>query len=269
MIHRGDQDQVMANSEDVGTSVPIMGVNVAAMRYQEALQRIDQHLSTGIPLRVAFANANLLNLARTAPPLRELLNDFLVFNDGVAVDLACRAIHNRAFPENLNGTDFIPAFLSGTRHQLRVFLLGGIPGVAQVSQRNLARKYPRHKFVGTHTGFFSDSDAPEIIRSIRSTDADILLVGMGNPRQEWWLARHLEATGCTIGFAIGAFIDFSAGRTTRAPQIIRAMRAEWLFRLALEPRRLMRRYTVDTGQFLFAALHERYQQTAPRSTRYR
>jgi len=259
----------MSISEGVGTSVPIMGVNVAAMRRQEALQCIDQRLSTGNPLRVAFANANLLNLARTAPPLREVLHDFLVFNDGVALDLACRAIHNRAFPENLNGTDFIPAFLSGTRHQLRVFLLGGVPGVAEVSQRNLARKYPRHRFVGTHTGFFSDSDTPRIVRAIRAANADILLVGMGNPRQEWWLARHLEATGCTIGFAIGAFIDFSAGRTTRAPQIIRAMHAEWLFRLALEPRRLMRRYTVDTSQFLFAALHERYRQTTARGTRYR
>ena len=239
-------------------SIPIMGVNVALMRRDEALQHIDNAFSNGTVLTVAFANANLLNLARNAPGFREAVNRFLVLNDGVALDFATWLIHGRTFPDNLNGTDLTPSFLAGTAHQLRVFILGGTPGVAETSLRNLAAKYPRHKFVGAHSGFFAESEIPDIVRSIRDSEADVLLVGMGNPRQERWLAHHLDDTGCTLGFAIGAFIDFSAGNVTRAPRIFQTLRIEWLFRLALEPRRLLKRYTVTTGKFFFAALRERY-----------
>lgn len=237
-------------------SIPIMGVNIALMRRDEALQHIDDAFSNGAKLSVAFANANLLNLARAAPAFRDALSRFLVLNDGIALDVASRLIHGRTFPDNLNGTDFTPSFLAATSHQLRVFILGGEPGVADTSLCRLSRIYPRHAFVGAHSGFFDDSDNEDVVRSIRDSNADVLLVGMGNPRQEWWLANHFRHTGCQLGFAIGAFVDFSAGRIRRAPQLLRTLRAEWLFRLAIEPQRLVKRYTIDTAQFLAAAVRE-------------
>jgi len=237
-------------------SIPIMGVNIALMRRGEALQHIDDAFSNGAALCIAFANANLLNLARAVPAFREILDRFLVLNDGIALDVASRLIHGRRFPDNLNGTDFTPSFLAGTSHQLRVFILGGAPGVADASLRQLSRTYPRHTFVGAHSGFFENTDNADIVRSIRDSNADVLLVGMGNPRQVWWLPNHFCDTGCKLGFAIGAFIDFSAGNIRRAPQLFRTLRAEWMFRLALEPQRLAKRYTVDTAQFFGAALRE-------------
>jgi alpha-1,3-mannosyltransferase len=237
-------------------SIPIMGVNIALMRRDEALRHIDDAFSNGTALSVAFANANLLNLARTTPTFREILSRFLVLNDGIALNVASRLIHGRTFPDNLNGTDFTPSFLAGTSHQFRVFILGGEPGVADASLRQLSQIYTRHTFVGAHSGFFEEADNEEIIRSIRESKADVLLVGMGNPRQEWWLANHFRDTGCKLGLAIGAFVDFSAGRVRRAPQLFRTLRVEWMFRLALEPQRLVKRYTVDTAQFFGAALWE-------------
>jgi exopolysaccharide biosynthesis WecB/TagA/CpsF family protein len=237
-------------------SIPIMGVNIALMRRDAALRHIDDAFSNGAEMSVAFANANLLNLARTAPAFRDALSRFLVLNDGIALDVASRLIHGRTFPDNLNGTDFTPLFLAGTSHQLRVFILGGEPGVADTSLRRLSRIYPRHTFVGAHSGFFPDADNTDIVRSIRDSNADVLLVGMGNPRQEWWLAEHFRDTGCKLGFAIGAFVDFSAGNIRRAPQLFRTLRAEWMFRLALEPQRLAKRYTFDTARFFGAALRE-------------
>jgi alpha-1,3-mannosyltransferase len=248
-------------------SIPIMGVNIALMRRDEVLRHIDDAFSNGAALPIAFANANLLNLARTAPTFRDILSRFLVLNDGIALDVASRLIHGRRFPDNLNGTDFTPSFLAGTSHQLRVFILGGEPGVAEASLSRLSRIYPRHTFVGAHSGFFDDADNEHIVRAIRDSHADVLLVGMGNPRQEWWLANHFRDTGCKLGFAIGAFVDFSAGRIRRAPQLFRNLRAEWLFRLALEPQRLVKRYTVDTGQFLGAALREGYEKRLRNSFR--
>ncbi len=243
-----------------------MGVNIAGIRRDVALRHIDDAFSNGTVLTVAFANANLLNLARNAPAYRATVNGFLVLNDGVALDFATWLIHGRAFPDNLNGTDFTPSFLAGTSHQLRVFILGGAPGIAEMSLRSLAATYPRHKFVGAHSGFFAEGDIAEIVRSIRDSKADVLLVGMGNPKQEWWLAHHLRDTGCKLGFAIGAFIDFSAGNVPRAPRIFQMLRVEWLFRLVLEPRRLLKRYTITTGKFFLAALRERYRQKGARSS---
>jgi alpha-1,3-mannosyltransferase len=234
-----------------------MGVNVAVMRREEALRHIDDAFSNDDMLPVAFANANLLNHARSDPAFRDVLNEFFILNDGVALDFATWLIHGRTFPDNLNGTDFTPSFLAGTTHELRVFILGGAPGIAETCQQKLASMYPRHKFVGAHSGFFAESDVKRIVQLIRDSQADIVLVGMGNPKQEWWILRHLRDTGCKLGFGIGAFLDFSAGNVTRAPKILQRLRLEWLFRLALEPRRLFKRYTVDTGQFLLAALRER------------
>jgi exopolysaccharide biosynthesis WecB/TagA/CpsF family protein len=248
-------------------SISIMGVNVAVIRRSEALWHIDNAFSNGNVLTVAFANANLLNLARNAPAYRATVNGFLVLNDGVALDFATWLIHGHTFPDNLNGTDFTPLFLAQTSHELRVFVLGGAPGVAETSLRNLALTYPRHKFVGAHSGFFAEGEIENIVRSIRNSKANVLLVGMGNPRQEWWLAHHLHDTGCRLGFAIGAFIDFSAGNVIRAPQIFQTLRIEWLFRLALEPRRLLKRYTITTGKFFLAALRERYRHKVARSSR--
>jgi alpha-1,3-mannosyltransferase len=258
----------MSRHPDPYLSRPIMGVNIAVVRRDEALRHIDNAVSNHDPLVVAFANANLLNIARTTPNFRDTLNEFVVLNDGIALDLASRAIHGRTFPDNLNGTDFTPFFLARTSHQLRVFILGGVPGIAQKSLQKLALTYPRHTFVGAHSGFFDESESEKIVQSIRDLKADIVLVGMGNPKQELWLARHLPDTGCKIGFAIGAFIDFSAGNVVRAPHVFRTLRIEWLFRLALEPRRLIGRYTIDTGQFLLAALRERRQKRIPSSSHY-
>jgi exopolysaccharide biosynthesis WecB/TagA/CpsF family protein len=234
-----------------------MGVRVAAMPRDEALRHIDEALSEDNVLTVTFANANLLNIARSDPVLRHALQDSLVLNDGLALDVASLIIHGRKFPDNLNGTDFTPSFLAGTSHQLRVFILGGAPGVAETSLRKLTHAYPRHAFVGAHSGFFEEEDTADIVRLIRNSHANTLFVGMGNPKQEWWLLRHLGETGCKVGFAIGAFVDFSAGNIVRAPKIFRLLRIEWLFRLMLEPRRLLKRYTVDTAQFLGGALRER------------
>jgi alpha-1,3-mannosyltransferase len=258
-------NQPMLSPRNTIPSIPVMGVNIADIRRDEALRHIDNAFSNDTLLTVAFANANLLNLARNAPGFREAVNSFLVLNDGIALDFATWLIHGRRFPDNLNGTDFTPLFLAHTSHQLRVFILGAAPGVAEMSQRNLSSTYPRHEFVGVHSGFFADTDIEKISQSIRDSKADVLLVGMGNPKQEWWLAHHLPDTGCRLGFAIGAFIDFSSGNAKRAPRIFQILRIEWLFRLVLEPRRLLKRYTVTTGKFFFAALRERFWQNSPNS----
>lgn len=235
----------------------ILGVAVAVRSRADAIEEIDAALESRRPLRLAFANANLLNLAYHDEALRSALSRCLVLNDGVGVDLAGRWLYGRSFRENLNGTDFVPAYLETARRSLRVFLLGAKPGVAERAATRLEARFPRHQFVGVQDGYFHPEDAAAVIEGIRASGADLVLVAMGNPIQELWLAQHLEATGCTLGFGVGALFDFVTGEAPRAPALVRKLRLEWVFRLLQEPRRLARRYLVGNPLFLARVLRQK------------
>ena len=91
-------------------------------------------------------------------------------------------------------------------------------------------------------------------QAIRAAGADIVLVAMGNPDQELWLRGNLAATGCRLGFAVGALFDFVAGEAQRAPVWVRAARLEWVYRLIREPRRLWCRYVMGNPVFILRVL---------------
>ena len=235
----------------------VLGVEILSATTAEAIAWLDE---ASAPTFVAFANANLLNIAARDPALRDVLRRFVILNDGIGVDIAARMLDGRGFAENLNGTDFTPAFLADTAHARRIFLLGAdADSVAEAAAR-LAERFPRHRIVGHHHGYLSDDDHEAIVDRIKLSGADTLLVAMGNPRQERWIARHGASTGCTLIFGVGALFDFLAGRVVRAPRLVRQARMEWLFRLAQEPRRLAERYLIGNGLFLYRVARQRRQE---------
>lgn len=196
----------------------------------------------------AFCNAHTISMAARSRKLHEALQAATVFNDGVGIDIASRIVYGEHFVDNLNGTDFVPALFDGLQQRTRVFLLGSPPGVAEIASENIMRRYAMVDIVGVQHGFFADSQGAEIVRAIRSSEAQLVLVGMGHPRQEIWSHEVVDQLDAVL-LCIGAFIDFSANRVSRAPAIVRKMRAEWLYRFSREPRRLFRRYTVGTASF--------------------
>ncbi len=234
-----------------GTTVrTILDVPVQVQSFDAAVERIDTRYARREPVAVAFANAHTLNVAADSAEFRAALQNSLVFNDGIGVDLASRLLYGAPFPENLNGTDFGPNYLRATRHRYRIFMLGARPGTAERAAQRLASICPQHEFVGCHHGHFATEQIPELIDRIRHAKADVLLVAMGNPKQELFIQQHLAATGCTLGIGVGALFDFLAGNVPRAMPWVQRWRLEWLYRLAQEPRRLARRYLVGIPVFL-------------------
>jgi alpha-1,3-mannosyltransferase len=228
----------------------ILGVSFEPMRRAEAVRKIDSELHRGRSLRVAFANAHTLTLAKRDDAFRRVLNKFLVLNDGVGVDIASRLKFGRSFPENLNGTDFVPYYLSRTQHRLRIFLVGARPEIVSEAARRFAITWPQHQIIGTCDGYFRDEhQVDELCRIIKDVKADLLLVGLGNPLQELWIANRGAATGARLQMGVGALFDFASGRVPRAPRWVRRLRCEWIYRLAREPRRLFSRYIL--GGFVF------------------
>jgi alpha-1,3-mannosyltransferase len=228
----------------------ILDVPILVKTSAEAIDLLDRQFNRKTPRIVVFANAHTLNSTVIDRRVQSILNHSIVFNDGIGVDLASRLLFGKAFPENLNGTDFVPHYLRQTRHRYRIFLLGGKPEVAFTATGRLARIAPQHDFVGSCHGYFSESELPNVIRQIRRSRADILLVAMGNPHQETWLHDHLKETGCQLGFGVGGLFDFTAGVVRRAPVWVQAARIEWLYRLIQQPGRLWRRYLIQMPIFL-------------------
>jgi N-acetylglucosaminyldiphosphoundecaprenol N-acetyl-beta-D-mannosaminyltransferase len=132
------------------------------------------------------------------------------------------------------------------RDGLKVFLLGGEEGVAADAALALRTRYPGLEIVGTSSGFGA---APDAVLHINAARPDILLVGMGTPRQETWIAAHRDQLDVPVVWAVGALFEFVTGRIPRGPHWMTNHGLEWMCRLAAEPRKLWRRYLIGNPWF--------------------
>jgi exopolysaccharide biosynthesis WecB/TagA/CpsF family protein len=240
-------------------SITVLRVPVATLTTADVRAELLALHAAGRPALVAYANAHALNLATQDAEYHAVLCAAeLVLNDGSGLDLAAR-VEGRRFPENLNGTDLNPKILElAAEQQWSVYFLGAAAGVAKEAAARLTAQIPGLQVVGTRDGYFPPDALGAVVSEIRSIHPDVLMVAMGNPMQEKWLADHLEATGALIGIGVGAFFDFAAVRVPRAPAWMNRLGVEWLFRLCQEPGRLWRRYLVGNPVFVAHVLRERW-----------
>jgi len=246
----------------------VLGVPIAHLDEKSAIEEIVRLTIDEPPAHVVHVNVHTLNLAHQSAAYHAVLRRAnLVLRDGVGVGLAAW-LQGRPFPANLNGTDFTPRVLRlAAAQQWTVYLLGGLPGVAAAAAERLERSISGLMITGVMHGYFPPHTTPSVIRQIRESNADVLLVAMGNPLQELWLDRYLVGTQARLGVGVGAFLDFVAGRVARAPRWVRQVRLEWGFRLLQEPRRLAHRYLVGNPRFIQRVLQEHFAQagTLPES----
>ena len=251
------QEYATLYGEATGATVrTFLDVPVQVRTLDETVQLIDALYERRERVAAAFANAYTLNVAAANPAFRLALQNALVFNDGFGVDIASRILYGSPFRENLNGTDFVPNYLRKTKHRYRIFLLGAKPGIAESAALRLSTSCPRHEIVGCHHGHFDPGKVSEIIDVIHNSRADVLLVAMGNPKQELFIQDNLAATGCILGIGVGALFDFLAGNVPRATPRVQGWRLEWIYRLAQEPRRLASRYLIGNPLFLMRILKQ-------------
>lgn len=250
----------MGQTEEPAPDYATIGpLRVQRLSRAELSRRALAALAPGaFPLAVAFCNAHTAEIALRDRAYRAALDRFLVVNDGVGLEIAVRLLEGRGFPDNLNGTDFVPSLFGDLTRRTRLYLLGAQSGVAEEAGRRFAERFPLLEVVGARDGYFSAEEEEAVVAAVAAAAPDILLVAFGNPRQELFIARHFEALGARLMFGVGALLDFAAERVARAPRWMRQARLEWAFRLAQEPGRLLRRYTIETAGFLIAVLKLRF-----------
>lgn len=235
----------------------ILGVDVWAATCASAVDEIQRVIDSGGHRKLSFLNAHGANIAFSDRDYCRTLAQFTVLSDGVGLDLGAHLLYGAAFPENLNGTDFVPALLTRLAGHKKIALLGARPGIAEQAARKFAQDHPQHEFDVISDGYFDNADVPEILSRLKSDRPDILLVAFGNPKQEVWIAENCTGEHAAICVGVGALFDFVSGSVSRAPLSMIKWRMEWLFRLWLEPRRMWRRYIVGNPLFLLRIMQQK------------
>jgi N-acetylglucosaminyldiphosphoundecaprenol N-acetyl-beta-D-mannosaminyltransferase len=225
----------------------------------EILRTITGWVGGGVTKRVMYVNAHVVNRSRALPELRDALRDAdLVYCDGYGVRLAAKSLHMEV-PHRMTGADWVwglAALCERAGHSL--YLLGSDPAIAREAADHLQRWYPDLKIAGTHHGYF-ELDSPHnerVLEDIAQRKPDIVLVGMGTPKQELWAQRYADRVDADVVWTMGALFDYVSGHTPRAPRWLADNGAEWIFRLAIEPHRMWRRYLLGNPAFLSRVLTE-------------
>lgn len=170
----------------------------------------------------------------------------------------CSKLLGTPLPEAIPGSSFFPAFYEYHKNDehCKVFLLGAMNGVAQKAMDNINQKVGRQMVVAAYSPSYGFENKPEennsIIQMINSSRANVVLVGVGCPKQEKWIDTHKsKMPNVDVWMALGATIDFEAGNIKRAPLIWRKFYMEWFYRFLQEPKRLFRRYFIDDMKFFW------------------
>jgi N-acetylglucosaminyldiphosphoundecaprenol N-acetyl-beta-D-mannosaminyltransferase len=185
---------------------------------------------------------------------RAYANASLVLADGMPLVVAARLLGHQ-LPGRVAGSDLAPALFAAaeSRGPLRVYLLGAARGVADRAATEIASRWPMVGVVGTYSPparFEGDpAENERILTRIAEADPDVLIVGLGAPKQELWVDAHRDQIVASVTLCLGATIDFLAGEKKRAPCWMRGAGLEWLHRVASEPRRLSGRYARDAWIF--------------------
>lgn len=241
-------------------SVPrirLFGVEIDPLTMSQAVARLTEWTTADewAGKFVVTPNVDHAVLLSESPELRAAYSDAaLVLTDGMPVVLVSRML-GKPVPERVSGADLVPALFNAAtaEHPQTAYLLGAGPGVAERAAKEIEIKWPHVKVVGTYSpplGFEKDDAENALIHEkINAVRPDVLVLGLGAPKQELWIHKHRAALQCKVALCVGATIDFLANEKPRAPEWMRGCGLEWLHRMLSEPGRLVSRYARDAWVF--------------------
>ena len=216
--------------------IDVLGVGFDNLTLEEAVEAGMDLVRTPGAHYVVTPNPEIVEVCREDPAVMDIVNRAdLVLADGIGV-IKGAAMLGTPLKGKVPGIEFAAGLLGKLAKEGRsVYLLGAKPGVAELAGKRLSGQYPGLKIAGTHDGYFQE-DAP-VVEDIRASGADVVLVCLGAPKQEKWMAKHGAATGAHLLCGLGGSLDVFAGVVERAPKFWCDHGLEWLYRLLKEPRR--------------------------------
>jgi N-acetylglucosaminyldiphosphoundecaprenol N-acetyl-beta-D-mannosaminyltransferase len=231
------------------------------LTFQELGEYIKKAVVKKDPQYIVTCNVDHLIQLRKDKEFKEVYdNADIITADGMPIVMGSKLL-KKPLKEKVSGADiFNELGRNFEQNQYKIFFLGAAEGIAQTAANNLKKKYPDLKIVGTYSppyNFINDKEENEkIINLIKGTEPDILLVGLGAPKQEKWIYKYHEHCNVPVSIGVGATFDFISGNIKRAPSLFQKTGLEWCWRLMQEPKRLWKRYLVDDTKFLLLLLKE-------------
>ena len=240
--------------------IPVLGVPFDAVTLAQAIARAGELLSAGRGGMIATVNPEILLRCRRDSRLAAHVRQAdLILADGIGVVIASRIL-GTPLPERVTGADLA----TGLFHVLEerggsVFLYGARPGVGERACKKLHRRYPALHLAGAANGYTIRSE--DVCRAIESAAPQLVLVGLGSPRQERFIAEYRSRL-CCLMVGVGGFIDVLAGDIPRAPIFWQRANLEWLYRIIRQPQRLIR--ATKLPDILLLSFLERCKNGAPK-----
>ncbi len=233
--------------------VRILGVRIDAVTFEGMLDRIGEWIEEGGPHQICTVNPEFVMASRRDREFAQVLEAAdLCIADGVGLLWAAKR-QGKPLPERVTGSDGVPLIAErAAREGWRLYLLGAAPGIAEAAGAELVRRFPGLQVVGTYAGTPSEKDAPGIVERIRAAQPDVLFVAYGAPRQDLWIAKHGAAAGVPAMMGVGGSLDFIVGAQKRAPEWMRRINLEWLYRLITQPWRWRRQLALP--KFVWAVV---------------
>lgn len=238
--------------------VNVLGVGVDPLTVDELHAKIARFIEDDEHALVLHANVHGLNIAYRDRRLRDLFDRAsVVFCDGSGVMLGARLL-GRRIPERITYADWMWRVAGFAEERgFSFFFLGGRPGVAEKAAGRLKGRFAGLRIPGVHHGYFDRGENEAVVAKINAARPDILLVALGMPLQELWLAQNWEKIDARVALTGGAVFDYVSGELRRGPRVLVDNNLEFLARLIVEPRRLWRRYVLGNPLFLLRVLKQR------------
>ncbi len=240
--------------ESARRRVALGGVLVDRVDRAAADSAIAAFLNDGHRHQITTVNTDFIRTAKNDPGFRLIINrSDLAVADGMPVVWLSR-LHRQPIPERVTGFDLIDSSCRhAVRERLGVFLLGAAPGIADAAARELRSRYRGLRIAGTYAPPFGGDTAAEDARmtaAIRAAGRCVLFVAFGAPKQDRFISAHLDELDVPVAIGVGGAFDILSGMIRRAPAWMQRAGLEWVWRLAMEPGRLWRRYLIHDVTFL-------------------
>jgi N-acetylglucosaminyldiphosphoundecaprenol N-acetyl-beta-D-mannosaminyltransferase len=255
---------VAAAASSLGGSfarVDVLGVGISAIDPDDALAEITRSIDDGDQQYVCVTGMHgVMESQHDADLLRIHNESGLTTPDGMPMVWAAR-LAGASNVQRVYGPDLMLAVCErAAQRGWGCYLYGATDEVLDRLRANLTDRYPGLRIAGTHSPPFralTDEEDDAIVRAINESGAQIVWVGLSTPKQERWMAAHIGRVNASVLVGVGAAFDIHAGNLQQAPKWMQRSGLEWFFRLALEPRRLWRRYVINIPVFLFAIARRR------------
>lgn len=244
------------------TNVNLFDINITNITMTDAISTIINLVKNKQKGYVVTPNVDHIVKLQQDPLLKEIYeNAALVLADGMPLIWASHLL-GKPIVEKVSGSDLFVEFAPvAAKEKIKLFFLGAAEGVAEQAKHNLCSQHPSLQVTGVYSppfGFEKNTEENQkIINMINQSGAQVLFVGVGAPKQEYWIYRNMQhLTDIHVCLGVGASFDFVAGNVQRAPEWMQHNGLEWFYRLIKEPNRLWKRYLVDDIKFVPLFMNE-------------